>query len=629
MDGIITIDFETHAIQPRPDYPPEPVGVAIYEVGKCCRYLAWGHPAANNCTRAQALQILRPFWREPLLFHNAKFDLDVAEVHLGLKLPRWQRIHDTELLAFLNDPHAKQLALKPLAEHLLKLPPEEQLELREWILTHVPEARRKPKAWGAFIAQAPGDLVGKYARGDVQRTRWLYNHLWPQMDEGLRSAYDRERRLLPVLLRSERQGIRINQRRLARDLCVYEADLGALDKWIQRRLGFSFNIDSSEELAEAIERKGCHDGWILTAKGKRSTARKNLMEVLTDRPLGQALAYRGYLSTCLATFLRPWRERARDNLIYTSWHQVRGATEREQGGRGYGARTGRMSSSNPLNFQNIPKRLEAMPAPIRLHGLPNVRAYILPRSPDEVLIQRDYSQQELRILGYFEGDVLREAYRQNPRLDMHTKAQELINSMLHANFERRPIKNTGFGIIYGMGLKTLCVYVGTDYATAKQLRDAYRSIFPGLKTLEQELRAKARSNEPIRTWGGRRYYVEPPLTATVELFESPTSKRVVGHSTTVVREFAYKLLNYLIQGSAADNTKTALIQASDALGSPFLVAVHDEIIYSVPRDRWQQPMGALREAMHDVDFGEILMLSDGKVSRSRDPSWASMRTSPV
>ena len=77
-----TIDFETEAIKPRPDYPPKPVGFSIMGPNqRKSRYYAFGHPTENNCTFEEAREVLRDVYRsgKPLLFHNAKFDLDVAQ----------------------------------------------------------------------------------------------------------------------------------------------------------------------------------------------------------------------------------------------------------------------------------------------------------------------------------------------------------------------------------------------------------------------------------------------------------------------------------------------------------------------------------------------------------------------
>jgi len=104
-----------------------------------------------------------------------------------------------------------------------------------------------------------------------------------------------------------------------------------------------------------------------------------------------------------------------------------------------------------------------------LPDLPKVRSYIAPFK-GEVLCNRDYSQQELRILGHFEGEVLMDAYNENPWLDLHDHARNLINRMLGTNFARKPIKNTAFGLIYGMGPVKLAIQSDIDVTLLSKLR---------------------------------------------------------------------------------------------------------------------------------------------------------------
>src|SRR5210317_1199579 len=172
------IDFETFGIEDRPEYPPEPVGVAIQTPRGKKSYLAWGHPSENNCTKGHARRQLLQIWNKPLLFHNAAFDMEVAETHLDLPIPlKWD---DTLLLAFLCDPRRISLSLKPMAEQILNMPPEEQEELKDWVINNYmkPNGLRKESQWGAYIAYAPGKLVGKYAVGDVDRTAKLYKYFY-------------------------------------------------------------------------------------------------------------------------------------------------------------------------------------------------------------------------------------------------------------------------------------------------------------------------------------------------------------------------------------------------------------------------------------------------------------------
>lgn len=651
----IGLDFETHAIQARPDYPPRPVGLAIKEPGKRGIYLAFGHSEANNCTEAEARARLQAIYRSgrSTVWHNAKFDLDVAETHWQLPAPPWHRVHDTLLLAFLDNPHASTLELKPLAERLLQLPPAERDELREWILMHVPEARRAKSKWGAFISHAPGKIAAPYAIGDVDRTVRLWRHLHMRVvREGqMGYAYDRERRLQPTLLRMEHAGVPVPTERLGEDLAAWENGLGAADNWLRRRLGADISIDSDNDFADAIEIAGLlrPEGWQKTEKGNRSISKENLPKAIADEEFLSVYSYRQKLAHAVRNIGRPWLRMAQatGGLISCSWNPVRST----EGGRALGARTGRLSSTP--NFQNVPKvptliafnsretaRLQSLndqsdlgtqilKLPHQLRGriyaasfpgidalaLPHLRDYIIPGKGWR-LNNRDYSQQELRALGHYEDGVLLRAYLEDPQLDVHEFVKNLVNNELGSNFPRRPIKNVVFGLIYGMGVGKLASAIGCDLETARLLKYAVLDVLPGVKDLDQEMKRRGREKKPIRTWGGRLYHVEPP-----KLIRK-------GPRRGEVQDFAYKLLNILIQGSSADATKEAMIRydelrrgtvVEDAAGScGLLLTVHDELMTRAPCKVADEDMRLLREAMESVEF-DVPMISEGAVSTM---SWA-------
>ncbi len=209
----IVVDFETKKIEKRPVYPPVPVGVSLLEPGeRKPRYLAWGHPTGNNCTKEDAQRVLLKVWRDPKpkLFHNGKFDEDVGETHLKLPLLPWDKMHDSLFSLFLMDPYAHNLGLEPMGAKHLGAKPKGWRVAREWILRNVPEARRKPSTWGAYICMLPGPIAAVYAGDDTTLTKRLHDKFYKQVQaNGMQAAYARERRLLPLLLRQERQGIRI------------------------------------------------------------------------------------------------------------------------------------------------------------------------------------------------------------------------------------------------------------------------------------------------------------------------------------------------------------------------------------------------------------------------------------
>lgn len=598
------VDFETKGIQPRPFYPPRPVGVAILKPRqKKSRYYAWAHPDGNNCTEEEAKNALLEVWnsKASVSFHNAKFDMDVAETYLGLPLLPPDRVHDTMLLAYLDDPHAKNIGLKELAQRRLGWEPEERDVVRDWLVAHKIVPSTNKKTWGAHISEAPGTIVGPYACGDTDRTAKVLDLLLPDIKErGMFKAYDRERRLIPVLLDNERQGVCVDLPRLEADVARYREALASASKMIWKILGCEFNVDSGEETANALDRKYPGISWPLTAKGQRSTAKEALEEVLEGRPpkLLALFSYYATVATCLRTFMEPWLVTAlhTNGRIHTQWNSV----AQPEGG---GTRTGRLSSTP--NFQNIPtlkspkfqRAIELWKAHLEKLGLPPlpaVRAYIVP-SKGCVLIDRDFSQQELRVLAHFEDGDMLEAYKQDPTIDFHAFAAKLIFGEATAA-NRKTTKNLAFGLLYGMGLGSLAARLGVDVKRAKEIKDLYLGTFPGIKEIQKTLKQLATTGQPMRTWGGRQYLCEPP-------------KIVDGR----LRTFDYKLFNYLIQGSSSDVTKEAWLRydATRKHGR-LLLTVHDQMLGEVPKKAWKEEMKILKEAMNGIAI-DAPLLSDGAV----------------
>ena len=383
------IDFETEAIEPHPHYPPKPVGVSIwYRHAEAPTYFSWGHPTGNNTTFEFARKALSEIWDHECLFHNGRFDTEVARVHMGLPPPKDPLlVHDTLFLNYLYDANAETLALKPSAERILGLKPDEKDTLDAWLTGH----GFKP---GRDICKAPADIVAPYANGDTYRTRMLFEALMDHINKaGMLAAYRREQRLAPILNANESDGIRVDLAALAHDLLLAEDAMTEVTKRLLSQIG-TCNPDSSAELAKALLASGrAHESdFKLTPTGKLSTAKASMDQAVKDPELRQILQYRGNLKTLLTTFMRPWYEigHANGGRLHPQFNQVRGDI--------YGTRTCRLSSSNP-NFQNIPTEFNVTP-PAGLPELPRMRRYVL---PDEgcVLVASDFNGQEMRIAAHF------------------------------------------------------------------------------------------------------------------------------------------------------------------------------------------------------------------------------------
>ena len=609
---LVAYDFETEEIKDYPQYPPKPVGISIYEKGGTPHYYAWGHPTGNNCTEDEAIQAISKYWHSAeyeLVAWNSPFDRLICHVHWGLPLNSAAKQHDGLVLAFLLDPHARELGLKPVAEKELGLPPEERDAVKDWLVSNG-VCKDSKRAWGAHISKAPGDLVGKYADGDTLRTLQLFELQYKKIvDSGMLRAYEREMALQPIMLTASIEGIPVSAEHLKRDIDMYTKALEQVDTRIFELCGVGpFNINSAAQLADAIDRVVPGIVWPLTKTGRRSTSKATMEHVLGSLQ-GELLAllqYRASVNTCVNTFMKEWLRQAThpegDGKIHCLWH-----TTRSDDG---GARTGRLSS-NP-SFMNIPTLKSAKFAKcielweehlkdLGIPGLPNVRYYIDTCNDDYVVAKRDFSSQELRVLAHYEDGPLLQAFKADPSLDLHQWACDKIKELTGIVITRKQAKTVAFSILYGSGLAKLAEGLHTDQDAARVIKDAYLDAIPGIAQLSTQLKARAKQGRPIRTWGGRQYYVEPPRF-------DPEEGRW--------RSFEYKMLNYLIQGSSADISKDAIIEydARKQHGT-FLLMVHDELVIKVHKDHLASEMQILKECMESVPL-DCPLTSEGEVGRN-------------
>ncbi len=609
---LVAYDFETEAIKEFPYYPPKPVGLSLYPEDGEAFYYSWGHPTGNNSTEEEAKAALKKYWDDSeveLLAYNNPFDRIICVKHWGFPLYSAATQHDGLVLAFLLDPHARELGLKPTAEKELGLPPEERDAVKDWLIANG-VCRDSKRAWGEHICKAPGDLVGRYANGDTIRTMELFlKQKSLVLENKMYDAYLREMALQPIMLQSTLNGIPVSAPRLAVDIATYESALESVDKRIFELCDTEpFNISSGAQLADALDKVIPNINWPRTKTGKRSTSKATMEVVLAslDGELLALLQYRASISTCVNTFMREWHRQAThpegDGKIHCIWN-----TTRSDDG---GARTGRLSS-NP-SFMNIPtlssakfaKCLELWEKHLKDKGfppLPNVRSYIDTCNEQEVVAKRDFSSQELRVLAHYEDGALLEAYKLNPELDLHQWACDTIFALTGIKITRKQAKTVAFSILYGSGLTALAEGLHTDREEAAKIKAAYYDAIPGIAKLSAGLTKRAKQNLAIRTWGGRMYYVEPPKFV-------PEYGRFMS--------FEYKMLNYLIQGSSADISKEAIIAYDkEKVHGQFLLMVHDELVIKVPKEHLETEMAILKRCMEDQPL-DCPLTSEGEVGQN-------------
>ena len=261
-----------------------------------------------------------------------------------------------------------------------------------------------------------------------------------------------------------------------------------------------------------------------------------------------------------------------NNTIIKHEHKGRiHADIRQLKGAAGGTVTGRLSMSNP-NLQQGPARSRKLG--------PLIRSLFLPEEGQQ-WCSADFSQQEPRILTHFayrqrlEGtDIIAEAYISG-EADFHAEVADLVG------IDRKTAKTIGLGIMYGMGKGKLADQLGVDVEEARDILVRFNTYAPFVRQMADSVMRSASTKGYIKTLLGRRCHFdmwEPLQYGTGR----PMKKKEAMHEYNgeIKRAFVYKALNKLIQGSAADMTKKAMLDCFNASYEP-LLQVHDELVFSV------------------------------------------------
>ena len=385
-------------------------------------------------------------------------------------------------------------------------------------------------------------------------------------DEGLEELFHQvEMPLVGVLVAMENAGVGIDVGRLATTRTAVRAEIDDLTSRIHDLAGGPFTIDSPKQLAEVLfDRLGLPAG----RKGKTgySTDRRVLRD-LADRheivPL--VMRYRELVkldSTYLAAL--PDLVDPADGRIHTTFNQTV-------------AETGRLSSVNP-NLQNIPVRTEA--------GR-QIRDAFIPAS-GTVLMSFDYSQVELRILAHCSGEpALRQAFAEGRDVHAATASEVFgvpVDDMPREVRDRA--KAVNFGIIYGISDFGLSEQLGIPRSEAREYIDAYLARYPRVGEFVAQTIAQATEDGYVTTLLGRRRDI-PELQGRTQ------QQRQLGERLAV---------NTVIQGSAADIIKVAMIRAANALAAEptaarLVLQIHDELLVECPPEDVDGVQRAIADAM--------------------------------
>lgn len=390
------------------------------------------------------------------------------------------------------------------------------------------------------------DQTAEYASEDADVT-WQVTRI---IEDKLKSEqlwdlyWDLERPLIPVLAEMEWNGVRVNTDELKRQSDSLVGRLDALVAEIHDMAGVDFNIDSPKQLAKVLfEDLGLKAGK--RTKTGYSTDQDTLEKLAAEHPLPAKLIEHRQLSKLKGTYLDALPElvNPKTGNVHTSFSQTTAAT-------------GRLSSSDP-NLQNIPIRSEEG----RL-----IRKAFIPSRENWKLVCLDYSQIELRMLAHFcRDDALMDAFRNGE--DIHASVAEELG------VERSVAKAVNFGVIYGQTAWGLAASLRISKEEAFEFIDSYFERYPGVQAFVDATLEETRNTGFAKTILGRRREITGVRSKRYRNLNLPERTAV----------------NTVIQGSAADLIKKAMIDVYDALKSSDLTArmllqIHDELVFEAPAE---------------------------------------------
>jgi DNA polymerase-1 len=575
---VLTFDTETTSTDPM---QAELVGIALTDAPERGYYIPVDAPPGDPQLELETVvEALAPLLSDPTglkVGHNVEYDLLVLQ-RSGVAVAG--PIFDTMIAEWLTNPLSKNLGLKNLAWARLK----ERM-------TPITDLIGKGKGQ-LTMNQVPVAQAAPYACADVDMTHRLVSILESELKE--KQAWslftEVEMPLVPVLAAMEMAGVQLDVEQLARMSEELGARLGNLEVRIHELVGYSFNINSTQQLSDALF-KGLGlpaQGLRRTKSGHYSTAADVLERLRGKHPVIDLILEQRELAKLKSTYVDalPQLVNPRTGRLHTSYNQT-------------GAVTGRISSSDP-NLQNIPIRTEL--------GRHVRRAFIA--EPGWKLVAADYSQVELRVMAHISGDEgLLGAFARDEDIHASTAAA-IMNVPLEkvTSDMRRVAKAVNFGLSYGQTAYGLSDATDLTQAEAENFIKTYFERFPRVQEYIDSTKALAARQGYVETLLGRRRYF-------AEL--QPGSK--ASHN---VRQSAERMaINAPIQGTAADIIKIAMIRLHQALleqglRSRMILQVHDELIVEAPDEEMATVAPLMREIMENAFELKVPLQVDLKVGQN-------------
>ena len=560
------------------------VGIAI-AVKDWAAYYPIAHESGPNLERKKVLGWFQDVLKTNAdkIFHNAIYDL--CWIHrLGLKVHG--KIIDTMIMASLVDENRFRYDLNSVSSDYTGLGKNE---------TALQDAA---KEWGvdakSEMYKLPAMYVGEYAERDAEITLALWQELKKEIKaQELTSIVELECNVLPCILDMKIRGVRVSESQVDMLETKLKKEYNSEIERIHKDTGIYPEVWAAKSIESICNKLGIDD-FDRTEKTKKPSFTKNYLKNHKNKTL-KRIAKARELDKLSNTFLESIKNFVYKGRIHADIHQLRG----EVGG----TITGRLSYSNP-NLQQLPNYTNI--------GM-GIRSIFMPEEGHRWGCF-DYSQQEPRLVVHYALATLgttgvasiADAYHEG-EADFHTMVAEI------ANIPRKQAKTINLGLFYGMGRAKLQAQLGVTESRARDLLSTYHSAVPFVKQLIYHTMDRAQERGWIRTVLGRkcRFNMWEPATFGMHKPQTFEEASLEHGSRNIKRAFTYKALNKLIQGSAADMTKKAMVDLKNEGLAP-MIQLHDELNISFENNQQADRIKEIMEQAVPLKIPNKVDFEDGE-----------------
>jgi len=599
----------------------EVVGIAV-AVDGYKNYFPIAHGTGPNMDRDKVLRWFKDICESPAtkIFHNAMYDVCWIR-NLGIKINGL--IIDTMIAASLIDENRFSYTLNSLSWIYLNKGKNESL-----LNKAAKERGLDPKA---DMWKMPASEVGAYAEEDAALTLELWNYFKKIIiEEDLQGVFNLETDLFPCLVDMRHLGVRVDIEKASQ----LKTALAVKEQNLLQQIKIESGVDTQIWAARSIEKvfQKLNLPYEVTEKTGAPSFTKNFISK-HNHPVVRMIAEARKINKVSTTFIDTILKHEHNGRIHADINQIRS----DDGG----TVTGRFSYSNP-NLQQIPAR-DPDTGPL-------IRSLFIPEEGCK-WGTFDYSQQEPRLVAHYalrfkydSAQVIADSYENDPSTDFH----QIVANM--ANIDRKEAKTINLGLFYGMGKAKLQNELGVSKEKADELFNQYHGQVPFVKELMTGVMEAAQKKGRIKTLLGRRCRFpkyEPILRGSdwgtfvpaqdhetiLELQKmgpheldddgnvikdkDGKPKKNYWHQNPIRRAFTYKALNKLIQGSAADMTKKAMVDLykEGLLGH---IQIHDELDFSIESEAQADKIKQIMEQAVELKV-------PNKVDYESGPNWGEIK----